>query len=1105
MASLLRHLTSAARPRVTMRRVRVALLILFGAGLGASITASHVVGTRLSRVQIPALHAIESVETSIAEARLAAYHAHTDASEEESAEAEGHLQRAELHLLGLAFGGSCAAGAVPRMPLEECRRDAVDLLEGLTALRHGPDPWEHDREFRSLQEGAHALRLRAEEKLAAQRAAYAAWQSAMAMLGSAFLLLALVEGSAYARRLRAAQRDLRESQRQLAQLVAEMPVMVVATGADGRICFWNRECERVTGYAAEEIVGHPDPLAKLYPDAEYRASQLRDWSRNKGDFRDSEWKIACKNGARRVIAWSDVSARAPIAPWRYWTVGVDVTERHRALSDLGHSRTRYAELIDNMQGAVAVYEAVDGGEDFIVREFNRAAERAESISREAVIGRRVREVFPGVEAFGIFAVFQRVWRTGEPESFPLSRYRDDRLEGWRENYIYRLPTGEVVAVYSDETERMRAAETLRYHASLAASVSDPVVSTDPEYRITSWNRAAEELYGWSSEEIVGRAVGETIRTEPLDGTPVATAKGEIARAGRWSGEVRGRRKDGSELFLHLSASLLLDERGRACGLVTIHRDITDFRRALEALQASEARFRAITENSQDITIILDRSLRLRYISPAVAPALGWAAPALIGSEALDLVHPDDRESVTRLLREVSASAGRAGYIPDFRARRRDGGWVHLEGQALSMLDLPGVDGLVAICRDVTDRRRTEKILRRAQKAEAVGTLAGGIAHDFNNILYALLGYAQLAHDELPSRHPARDHLEQVLCAGNRATDLVRRLLTFARQTEQSQRPFSPGPLVEETIGLLRGALPGGIRIASRIEACGEVRGDPTQIQQLAMNLGTNAIQAMRETGGEIEIRLEEVELGPGDAWVGPDLPPGRYARLLVRDTGCGMDAQTLERVFEPYFSTRGAGEGIGLGLAMVEGILRNHRGACRIESSPGKGTSFHTFLPLLADARASRRGARRGVAPRPPLVLLADPDDLARAAAERAATAAGCAVESCASYEEALDALARGVARFALALIGGTGPASPPEGLRELLSRTAPRLPTILLEEGAGEASAGPGARPGSEAPGDALEAVRAILGKPIDGDRLAGLIAELTETGTEEQQWRAS
>src|SRR5579862_195810 len=271
-----------------------------------------------------------------------------------------------------------------------------------------------------------------------------------------------------------------------------------------------------------------------------------------------------------------------------------------------------------------------------------------------------------------------------------------------------------------------------------------------------------------------------------------------------------------------------------------------------------------------------------------------------------------------------------------------------------------------------ERERMEAHLHNAQKLEAIGILARGIAHDFNNILTSIIGFTALAKDELPPDIPAQDHLDQVAKAGERAADLVRRLLVFGRKGEESKKPFKIAPVVLETLQLLRASIPSTIELQYVIDPdCGFVLADPTLIHQVVMNLCTNAYQAMQGTVGRLEVSLAPVVLDASHS----TLPAGVYVKLTVSDTGPGIPAQIADRVFEPFFTTKEVGKGTGMGLAVVHGAITNCGGSISFASTPGKGASFHVYLPRAADRAAVAESAPGPIPGGTERILLVDDEE----------------------------------------------------------------------------------------------------------------------------------
>jgi PAS domain S-box-containing protein len=367
-------------------------------------------------------------------------------------------------------------------------------------------------------------------------------------------------------------------------------------------------------------------------------------------------------------------------------------------------------------------------------------------------------------------------------------------------------------------------------------------------------------------------------------------------------------------------------------------------RLLQAVQDSERRFKALTENSSDGIIVSDAGGIIRYTSPAGLAILGYGIEELVGRHALEMMHPDDVPALQQFYQHVLDSPGEK-VLALSRHKHKDGRWIWLEGVTTNLLNDSAIRGVVSNFRDITERKRTEEALVRSQKMEALGTLAGGIAHDFNNLLLVIAGNTKLATEDLDRSHPVQQSLTQIEKASRRATDLVARILAFSRQQEPRRENIELRPIVDDALQLLRATLPAMIDIkATHRHGVPAVYADSSQIHQVIMNLMTNAAYAIGNGRGEIEITLDAVII---DAELTSlrELRAGRYAHISIGDNGCGMSTETIARIFDPFFTTKRPGEGTGLGLSVVHGIVKSHDGAISVYSQLGKGSTFHVYLP----------------------------------------------------------------------------------------------------------------------------------------------------------------
>jgi signal transduction histidine kinase/ActR/RegA family two-component response regulator len=340
----------------------------------------------------------------------------------------------------------------------------------------------------------------------------------------------------------------------------------------------------------------------------------------------------------------------------------------------------------------------------------------------------------------------------------------------------------------------------------------------------------------------------------------------------------------------------------------------------------------------------------------------------------------------------------------------------------------------------------ERQLQQVLKIQAIGTLAGGIAHDFNNILFPIVGYTELTMDEVPDDSVAHNNLEEILKAANRAKDLVQQILTFSRQSGQERKPVEVHSIIKEALKLLRASIPASIEIIHKIdEDCRPVMGDATQIHQVIMNLGTNAYQAMQDKGGTLEVNLREVDVGYEETVEKIGMQPGRHLQLLVRDEGCGMDAAVLNRIFEPYYTTKEQGKGTGLGLSVIHGIVKNHRGDISVNSSPGKGTTFKVYLPIIEDMDAATElEPSNGAAKGNERILLIDDEEQIVSMEQQMLENLGYEVTARTDSNEALKEFSQKPQNFDLVITDMTMPHMMGDELAQKLLDIKPDIPVIL-------------------------------------------------------------
>jgi signal transduction histidine kinase/ActR/RegA family two-component response regulator len=321
------------------------------------------------------------------------------------------------------------------------------------------------------------------------------------------------------------------------------------------------------------------------------------------------------------------------------------------------------------------------------------------------------------------------------------------------------------------------------------------------------------------------------------------------------------------------------------------------------------------------------------------------------------------------------------------------------------------------------REQLEDQLRQSQKMEAIGTLAGGIAHDFNNILAAIIGFSEMIEEDLPEGSPSAPHIERVLSASKRGRDLVRQILAFSRRTEHARFPVSVGSLMRETIQFLRASFPSTIEIVLDATAVSDlILATPVEVQQVLVNVATNASLAMADKGGILHISISEIEIEPGSLSLEADMVPGAYVEILIKDTGTGMEPEVMDRIFEPFYTTRGPGKGTGMGLAVVYGIVKSLHGAVTVESEPGVGSTFRIVLPRAGDCEHTETDAPEQSPGQGGRVLFVDDEEALAEWGQAALERLGYDVTAVTGSAEALEAFSLDPSLFDIVITDQTMP-----------------------------------------------------------------------------------
>ena len=610
----------------------------------------------------------------------------------------------------------------------------------------------------------------------------------------------------------------------------------------------------------------------------------------------------------------------------------------------------------------------------------------------------------------------------------------------------------VSKVVRDISARKKADQHLRLLNTCISNLNEIVMITEanpvdePGPRIVFVNEAFERITGYSSAETLGRSPRflQGVNTDPqtLDAIQHALAQRQAIRR-----QILNYRKDGTEFWMDMDIVPIFDATGFCTHFVAIERDATAEIKSEEQLLWKTTLLEAQLDSSIDGILVVDR-LGKHILQNQRMNAL-WKFPRHV------LDDPADGAQLvfaTNQVRHPELFAEKVAYLYNHPDESSHDEIELLDGTMLDRNSAPVRNkleknyGRIWFFRDITERRKMELKLRQAQKMESIGQLAGGIAHDFNNILSAIIGNTYLIKLDVADRPAVLENLENISNATKRATDLVNQILTFSRQGKQEREPIALNHVVLEALKLLRSSVPATIRIKTELTETPTVLANATAIHQIIMNLGTNAWHSMRDQTGVLKVQLNVLEVDEDFVKTRPDLHPGRYVQLSVSDTGCGMDHTMLEHIFEPFFTTKNVGEGTGLGLAVVHGIMKSHDGGISVYSQPGEGTTFHLYFPVIeSEAVAGKIEATPIPHGNGEHILFVDDEEALARLGKKMLERLGYVVTMECSPLEAIAAVRDRAEPFDLVITDLTMPGMDGTKLGRQLLELQPRLPIIIM------------------------------------------------------------
>jgi PAS domain S-box-containing protein len=625
----------------------------------------------------------------------------------------------------------------------------------------------------------------------------------------------------------------------------------------------------------------------------------------------------------------------------------EIEERRRAEEELHESEEKYKTILENIEEG---YFEVDLAGDFTF--VNDSLCRIAGYNRDELIGMNNRDYTTPETAKEMYQVFSKTYQTGEPAR--IADYEIFRKDGSTRTLelsasLMGNSTGEPVGfrgVVRDITERKLAEEALREseerYRSLFKNNHTVMLLIDPETAdIVDANPAACSFYGWGHEELTNKKITDinTLTDEQVF-QEIERAKSEENQHFFFRHRLARDEIVDVEVF---SGPIVLNGKQL---LYSIVHDITERKQAIEALRASEEKYRTVLEANPDPVVVYDIEGKVVYYNPAFTRVFGWSLGERLGKK-MDVFVPEESLPETQtMINRVLAGESFSGI--ETRRYTKEGKLIPVSISGAVLRDMDGHPvGSVINLRDISEQKNLEGQLQQAQKMEAVGTLAGGIAHDFNNLLQAIQGYTELLLMRKKEGDSDWRELQEVIRASKRGAELTQQLLTFSRKVESKRKPLDLNQEVGEVRELLERTIPKMIDVEFKLsDNLNMVNADPAQLKQVLMNLAVNAKDAMPE-GGKLLIETQSVTLDQEFCRRYAEVKPGDYVLFSISDTGHGMGKETLEHIFDPFYTTKEVGKGTGLGLAIVYGIVKNHEGYITCYSRPEVGTTFRIYLPTI--------------------------------------------------------------------------------------------------------------------------------------------------------------
>ncbi len=853
---------------------------------------------------------------------------------------------------------------------------------------------------------------------------------------------------------RQAEEALQESEQKyhslLEDVIGSSAVGVFILDAGLRVVWVNNALKRYFGLQHEDIIGSDkrklirEKIAGIFEHPEEFSQKVLSAYKTNNCIETFECHVLPGPGReeRWLFHWSQ-----PI------TAGLYAGGRVEHYTDITHSKRTEAQLRQSEQNFRAITESTTDAivlmdEAYTIIFWNRGAETILGYSAAEVIGKSALIIAPDRIKESLKQMLADIVQQN-PDRYTGKTFETTALrKGGTEipvevsDSFWRLD-GHIrfCSIFRDITDRKLYEETLktseREHRSILQTAMDGFLLMDMDGRLQEVNEAYCTMTGYSEQELLGMHISDLEAKEtPADVTAHSL---KVKEQGSDRFETKHRCKDGSIITVEISVQYKPEVK--ECFFAFL-RDVTERKKAEE----ERVRLLSAIEQTDDTIIITDEKGIIQFANTVSERRSGFLNKTLIG---MNLFFPQTSVYDDSFYREIWSRVSSGRIWKNYLKHRHHDGTLH--DYATTITPIKNSDGAiinyVSVSRDVTRERQLEENLRQAQKMETVGTLAGGIAHEFNNIIGGMMGYAEVAKDIALEDSQVYTFLEDILTLGTRASNIVKQMLAFSRKDTATKTPLQAHAALKEQVKMLRNIIPSNIEMKTAIdERAGTIMVDATQMQQVGMNLCANAVHAMEDKGGVLEIGLCPTYIDEEAARSFHNIRPGRYVKLTISDTGPGIDPAIINRIFDPFFTTKEVNKGTGLGLSVVDGIVREHGGAISVASQPGAGTTFTIVLPAAGHEEEQEAGTDEKSIPRgTESVLVVDDEEAIVFTMEAMLERLGYSVTGLTGSLEALRLFRERPERFDLVITDLTMPGLTGDNLAAELHSIRADIPVILM------------------------------------------------------------